>query len=373
MTTPNLPEAHIIESVAEAWGVALQPAGCEQCGQAYLVSAERTGGRCPNCARGALAPQPARLRPEPPELLAPFQKSRAELLPRLTQFVKEVWLRPDDLDAAKLAQRLLPVYWPMWLVDSDVSGHWQGEVGFDYQVKSSQESYSASGWHSREVMETRVRWEPRVGQMRRHYDNVAVPAASDHTALQTRLGPFQLEQAKAYDAAQLQHAAIRVPDGLPENAWPLARTQLDQRAIADCVTAAQGQHSRNFTVQADYDSLHWTQLLLPLYVTFYTDDNGQAHPIFIHGQTGQVSGVRMASQKKGWQWAGGLAALAAVVFIIGLVLGLIGMAVPPLVALGGVCLIGAFPLGLLALIPALWPIQWNGKQEKPRMNTDKHR
>jgi len=358
----NFSETQIVESVAELWGVALQPAGCAQCGYAFLVTAERVGKVCPHCARGPLTAQPARLRPEPPELVIPFAKQRADLTAALTQFANEVWLRPAELDGPKLAQRLTPVYWPMWLVDADVAGEWQGEVGFDYQVKSSQEKYSDSGWKTNEVVETRIRWEPRRGQMRRHFDNVAAPAISDHAALIQRLGDFQLQHAQPYAASAAQTALLRVPDVLPENAWPLARTALDRRAEAECAQAAQGQHSRNFTVAVQYESPHWTQLLLPLYVTFYTDDDGRRQMIWVHGQTGRLSGVRVASHKQGGQWAGGLVAAGVAMLLLGLLLGAVGLAVPPLLLCSGVCMVGALPVGLAALVPALWPGQWNAKQ-----------
>lgn len=363
MSNPVLPEAQIVESVAELWGVPLQPAGCAHCGQAHLVSADRLGGLCPNCARGQLESQPARLRPEAPELLAPFRKTRPELTGLLSAFIKEVWLKPDDLDATKMAGRAMPVFWPMWLVDGEVIGNWQAEMGFDYQVKSSQESYRDGGWKSNEVVETRVRWEPRVGQLRRRYDNIAVPAASDHDRVQKRLGSFQLNQAQAYEAAQARDHALRVPDVLPESAWPLAQTGLNQAAAEECVKAAQAQHVRDFSLKADYESLHWTQLLLPFYATYYKDDEGQTHPVYINGQSGVVGGLRLASTKKGRLWAGTLAAFALGLFLLGLMAGLISLAVPLLIPVAGVCILGAFPLGLAALAPALWPGQWNQRQK----------
>lgn len=362
MNTPSFSEPLIIESVAELWGVPLQPAGCTHCGQAHLVSANQIGKLCPNCARGQLESQPARLRPEAPELLSPFRKTRAELTTRLSAFIKDVWLKPDDLDAAKMAHRAAPLFWPMWLVDGNVVGNWQAEMGFDYQVKSSQESYGDGGWKSNEVVETRVRWEPRVGQLRRRYHNVAVPAASDHERFQKVLGGFQLNKTQAYQAEQVAGHILRVPDVLPESAWPLAQTGFTAAAATECMQAAQAQHIRNFSLHADYDSLHWTQLLLPFYATYYKDDEGQTHPIYINGQSGVVSGLRMASAKKGRWWAGILAAIALGLFGLGLLLGLLSLVVPVLIPLAGICLLSAFPLGFVALIPALWPGQWNRRQ-----------
>jgi hypothetical protein len=365
MNTPPLPQSQVFEADASVWGAPLQPAGCPACRQVFLVEATRLGQACPNCAKGKLQAQPALLRPEAPELLAPFRYNRSNLRPGLEKFVKEVWLRPEDFETEKLLQRAVPVYWPMWLVDSEVVGHWQAETGFDYQVKSSQESYGHGGWSTREVVETRIRWEPRAGQIQRHYDNVAAPALSEQSRLFKLVGQYQLNQAAAYQPEQVKGAVVRVPDLPPESAWPLAQTQLDEAAETECQQAAGAQHIRNFTVRADYQSLHWTQLLLPLYVTWYTDDQGQPHPVYLNGQSGVIGGTRLASQKKGWQWAGILLAIAAVTFLLALLCAGLGLVFPPVMILGILVGIVALILACAAIVPAAWPWQWSrGQVEK---------
>jgi hypothetical protein len=363
MTTPSLPQSQIVEADASVWGTPLQPVGCPVCKQVFLVEASRLGKLCPNCARGKLESQPALLRPEAPELLAPFRYSLSNLRPSLEKFVQEVWLCPDDFDTDRLLQRAVPVYWPMWLVDSDVVGEWRAEAGFDYQVKSSQESYGKSGWTTHEVVETRIRWEPRAGQITRHYDNVSAPAISEQARLLKLVGQYQLNQAAAYQPEQVKGAILRVPDLPPENAWPLAQSHLDEAASAECRQAAGAQHIRNFGLRADYQCLNWTQLLLPLYVTWYADDQGQPpHPIYLNGQSGVIGGARLASQKKGWQWAGILLAVAAVMFILALLCAGLGMLFPPITILGILLGIAAIVVACAAIIPAIWPSQWNRGQ-----------
>jgi hypothetical protein len=127
MEAPNstlqqpLPQVHeAAETVKEIWGVALQPAGCPQCRQAFLVQASRIGQTCSHCGKGKLEAQPALLREQPPELMVGFQKGRPELLPIFNNFVQGVWLHNDDFNPQDLARRAIPVFWPMWLVDSDL-------------------------------------------------------------------------------------------------------------------------------------------------------------------------------------------------------------------------------------------------------------
>jgi hypothetical protein len=370
----NFPSSEIFEESRQVWGAELQPAGCPVCRQTFLVEAARLGQPCPNCARGKLESQPARLRPEEPELLLPFARQPADLRAALENFIKPIWLRPDDLNAEALLKRLTPVFTPMWLVDSDVAGEWRAEVGFDYQVKSSQDSYAGGGWQTREVVETRIRWEPRLGQIQRRYNNVAVAALSDQKRLAQLVGQYPLPKARAYAAGALKGAALRVPDLPPESAWPFAQSQLEQLAAQDCAAAAGGQHTRSVNLNVNYDSLHWTQLLLPLYVTFYTADDGQPQPIYVNGQTGQIGGRRLASQRKGWMYAGLVGAVAAAALVFGLIVSAIGALFPPALIVGGLIVIAAFAIGVGALAPALWPWQWNRGQAEARVTTtDRHR
>jgi hypothetical protein len=362
MAAPTLPPVEILAALAQAWGSALQPAGCPACKRAFLTPAAGVGRRCPACSRANLEPQSVRIRPEAPEKIVSFRLLPKDLLPGLTRFAEGVWIRPDDLDGAKLASRVVPVFWPVWLVDAAVDGAWTAEVGFDYQVKSSQESYASGGWRSREIVETRARWEPRLGQIRRRYDNIPAAAVTDAETLLNRAGRYQLQDAAPYQPAAVGGALLRVPDLPPESAWPAARQGIDAAAALECQQASAGQHIRNFSPDARYEDQNWTQLLLPVYLTYYTDDAGQPVIVQINGQTGVVGGPRLASQKKGWRTAGLLAALGAFLVILGIALVFTGGVFPLLALLGALVFLGGIVSGLSAVVPAVWPWQWNRKQ-----------
>jgi hypothetical protein len=363
------PQTQIAESVEAVWGIDLKVAGCLNCGQAFLVEEARLGQYCPHCGKGDLQPQPARLRTEPPELLIPFRKNRQDLQVILQNFVQPVWLRCPDFTVANLSQRVTPVYWPMWLVDADLKGDWRAEVGYDYQVKSSQESYRSGSWHSSDVLETRVRWEPRLGYLERHYDNVAAPALSAHTPLSRSLGSYRQQEAMPYQVDQVTHTVLQIPDLQPENAWPLAQAQLETRAAADCQRAAQGQHIRSFQINPVYSSLTWTQQLFPMYVTRYQDDQGQTHLVWINGQSGAIAGNRLASQKAGWKWTAILAALALGLFLLSLGAFAASALLPPLSLVGILLIVLAFGCAMTSIVPAVWPWQWNRRQSEHRVVT----
>jgi hypothetical protein len=309
------------------------------------------------------------LRSEPPERIIPFQHNQSSVQPILDKFVRKVWLRPDDFSTENLLQRMEPVFVPMWLVDGDVFGTWESEVGFDYQVKSSQESYSSSGeWVSHEVIETRIRWEPRVGLIERHYDNLAVVALSTHNDLLQLVGGYDQSQAVAYDVALLNGATIRVPDVEPDSAWEEAQVHFAKAAARECQQAISADHIRSFSIKADYETLVWTLLLQPLFVSSYADDDGVLHPIYMNGVTGRVGGIRMASQRKGWMWAGILAGVALVLLLIGAGLLLLQAymygASAETGTVGAGFIVLASLLCIAALVPAVMPWVWNREQRE---------
>jgi len=347
------------DSAAASWGVDLRVAGCPSCGRVHLAPADRAAGRCPACFSADLVSQPTHLRSEPPELVVPFQVTPDELTPRLENWAKAIWLRPADLSGATLRSRLTQGYLPMWLVDAEAEGGWQAQAGFDYEVASAREHWQDGRWVTQRVTETRIRWEPRAGRVRRAYANTAAPALDDHARLMASLGEFQQAQARPYEAGALAQATIRVPALEPTAAWPFARARLDERVTTDVRAAVGAQHTDQVKLAVNYTQPHWTQLLLPIYTTAYQDDEGKWRMVMINGSTGQVTGTRRASQRLGWRWTGLIAGGALGLFLLALLLSAVGVIFPPVIVLGGLLLVLSVVAGLLALIPAVWAWQYN--------------
>jgi hypothetical protein len=326
---------------------------------AHLVPPERAAGRCPACFGAELAPQPARLRAEPPELAAPFRVTPAQAQAALDQWARSVWLRPPDLTGQALASRLTATFVPLWLVDAEAAGSWAAQAGYDYQVASTQESYLNGNWQTQRLTETRIRWEPRAGEVVRAYANVAVPALEEHARLTAGAGAWETQAAEPYAPGRLEGAAVRVPSLEPDAAWPQARARLDERVVADCQQAAGAQHMEQARLAVTYARLNWTQMLLPLYTTAYQDDEGTWRPVLINGQTGRVSGVKRASQRLAWMWTGGLAAAAVGLLLLSLLLGLAGAVLPPILAVSALLLVASIGVALVAPVPAVWAWRFN--------------
>lgn len=336
-----------------AWGLPLVAVYCTGCGEAHLVSGDSIPPRCPLCLRETLTLQSAPLRTEPPEEVLPYEILQSKLAGLLSAWARGVPLRPDELKAEVLTRRARRYFIPLWLVDGEVRGEWRADVGFEYQAVSFQDRYvDRDGWHSQEVRELRVRWEPRAGRINRRYQNLAVPALIDHHALMKQLGGYDLGRRARYTPEAVAGAMVRVPAVEPEAAWPDAEAAFVRAAEDECRLAAGADHIRDFRLAAEYRDLNWTLLLLPAYITWYREGE-QFWPVLINGQNGHISGVRRASVRKGNLLSLILGGVALFLFALGGLLALSGALVPPLVALGGLMLVLGLLVGILAPIPAL--------------------
>jgi fatty acid desaturase len=107
-------------------------------------------------------------------------------------------------------------------------------------------------------------------------------------------------------------------------------------------------------------------LLLPVYATAYEDDEGQAHALFVHGQTGWIHGPRRASMRRARRVSLIVGLVALAILAIGLATVAAGLMVPPLAALGIVGVLVALVVGIGALVPMLLAWQFNRRQEADR-------
>jgi len=344
------------------WGSPLQSLACQACGWSFLTAED--AGRCPHCYQGSLSRFESEQPPSPPELRIDFSVPSTRLDGAINQFAQGIPFAPQDLNSENLRKRLTRLFLPMWLVDSQAKANWKAEAGFDYQVVSHQEKFEQNrgAWSSQQVQETRIRWEPRLGRLDRSYLNLAAPALEQHAQLQAQLGSFDLKQARAYQPEGIGRTFIRLPDRSTKDAWVDIQPVLQSAAAEECRRASAANHIRQFSWQPVFEPPHWTLLLLPVYSSFYLDDEGVARPLLIHGQTGAVHGDRRASLKRASKTTVGLMIAAVVLFVIGLLLATVGAVLPPALALGLVGIGLAFLLGVGSLTPLVMVWWFNRNQ-----------
>ena len=235
------------------WGVNLELAICEACDWRYLLPPKLPVQQCLHCLKAELTP----LEDEhignlshdyPPELLLPFTVSTEALSQNIQRFAGGIWFAPGDLNPQNLKTRLRRVYLPMWLVDREVQAIWQAETGFNYDAVSHRDSFddNQGGWHSEQITETRIRWEPRLGRLSRTYHNIPAPALEEHFALMRHLGQYNLEASQPFQSQAIDQTLVRLPDRSPTDAWSDAVPALQSAAARECQQAANGNAKTPF-------------------------------------------------------------------------------------------------------------------------------
>ena len=356
-----------VQTLAE-WGVNLQFVICARCDWRYLLPTDSPLPRCPHCFQTNLTVLEGGELPEcRPELIVPFSAKGQVIDSALRQFAEGIPYAPHGLDDATLRARLFPVYLPMWLVDANVEAAWQAEAGFNYQVVSHQEQFEENrgGWRSREVNEGRIRWEPRIGQLRRVYQNISAPAMEEAKTLKSQLGEFDLSQPEPYQPDKIERASVRLPDRQPQDAWIEAAAAFQAIGSEEVKQACAADHLRQFRWTATFANRNWTLLLLPAYTTYYLDDDGQPQPVMIHGQTGRVTGSRRASMQRAQRSSLIILVIGLFIFLLGLILGAAAVVIPPLAPFAILGVLVGLPCCLAAFIPISLAWDFNRKQAPP--------
>lgn len=339
------------------WGKNRALSHCQVCDGNFVLSLSLETELCPYCGHTVLTyideekDHPAYT--HAPEQMLPFSVPVETLQGNVTQFAKKSWFAPADLTPQNLKNRLQKLYLPFWLVDASAQARWQGEVGFDYQIVSHRERYSDSGWQSEKVQETKVRWEPRVGELQRRYDNRPAPALEEHVQWRHLLGAFRFDSPQPYQAEGLEDVMVRLPNRPPEDAWPDAEASLKTAATAEVQQAAKADHIREFRWSAEYSDQHWTQMLVPIFATYYRDDDDVVRMIYAHGQTGELAGQRRASLKKARRYATIIGIGAVFLFVLSMILAVIGFFESAVLPWAGMGFMAAVGLGLTAVLPIL--------------------
>ena len=356
--------------ITSSWGREYLAAVCEDCDWSFLIFPDLQTMQCPHCYQSTLKSIPEDDERElpysrAPELVLPFQVTPESMDDGINKFASKIPFAPKDLTYQNLRSRLCRLFLPMWLVDAEVQAQWWAEVGFDYKVVSHQAHYDdhRGGWSSREVEEGRIRWEPRLGRLERHYHNISTPALEEDMVIKQEMGAFKLGEAVEYQDKEIENSFVCLPNRDTKDAWVEATPAIQTAATEECRQAAGADHIRQFSWKSQYSNNNWTLMLLPLYTTYYLDAEKVAQPVFIHGQTGQISGVRRASMKRGQRMSLIILVIAVLIFILSIILAVASFVLPILLVMG----VLGFAIALLTAAGAVVPFalvwQFNRRQK----------
>lgn len=356
------------EDLKLGWGKKLRAVVCENCDWRFLYISEKGLNACPHCLRSDLSTldkdEVSRLITDPPELFLSFAVDVESIHQEINKFAEDIRFAPKDLIFQNLRTRLTSVYIPNWLVDVEVNAVWEAEFGYDYQVVSHREHFDQNSgrWKTQELTESRIRWEQRVGRLIRTYHNIRTPALEDDALLNQRIGTFEASEAKQFEAALLLDSYVSLPSRSKEDTWSAAVPSIQSAASTECRRAGAADHIRQFRWNPSFDNQYWTLLLLPMYTTYYLDDDNTPQAILVNGQSGKLYGIRKASMKRARETSLVIVAVAVAVFLLSMASVLVSILLPPLLIFGGIGIFLSIVLGISAVIPIVMVWQFNNQE-----------
>jgi hypothetical protein len=201
--------------------------------------------------------------------------------------------------------------------------------------------------------------------LERTYSNIPAPALEKEARLKNALGQYGLQRAQTYESQAASQVCVRLPDRAPQDAWSEALPALQSAAAEECREAAGADHIRSYNWSPEFCRQNWTMLLRPVYTTYYLDDDQNPQPVLINGHSGEISGERRASLKRGRQASLIILGIALCLFLASLLLSAASVLFPPLLAIGGIGLFAAVLVALGAVIPVAVVWQFNRSQRQP--------
>ncbi len=352
----------IVSASSNKWYGELIPAFCCHCNQSFFMKPNLLDRYCPICFEIGFEIHPILTFLEKPELILPFRINHEQVAGIFKRFLDNFWLNPNDLNPANLQSRASFNYWIMWLMDAQVDGFWKAEMGFDYKIKSSVESFKNQTWDSKDEIDIKTRWESRMGEVHRMYQNINLPALDQHGKFIRMIGDYDLKYVSPISDIDLQEMVV-APAINPQKVWDQAILQLDKAVENECKSACDAQYIRGFTNSAEYTNPNWTLLLLPYIATYYINDTGEKVPVYINGQSGQIHGLRFASTRKALTLAGIGGIFAFIMFISGILAMTFASILPPLPVVGFILVTISLILGISAVVPLIWSL-FHNQQEK---------
>lgn len=311
------------------WQAELKPYSCSSCQGVFLLGKGVSSGHCPFCSQPDLSElgleifEGQKLYTNPPEGWAKAQIGKKDLYWRMGEFVRSIPFPPEDCQVDKLIDRMQLLYLPGWWVDVDIDAQWNAEMGFEYEVVSHKEKFKHSNWTTEEHRRTLTRWEERIGTIKTTFHNTAANALEKWEEIENAIGSFERANEEAFEGIFDEGLSVQIPQIVPKQAWPNAEVQLYDIALQSCQEAAEAEHSRLFHWKASFTNQNWTQVLYPVFTTYYLDEEGNRQPVMIHGLTGKIYGRKKASLTKAKKYQIKMAAIIlGLLTAIGLIAGL---------------------------------------------------
>ena len=276
---------------------------CSSCGATIELSEASTSTSCPYCSANIVLSEKA-LELHEPDGLRPFAVEMKEVGNIFRNWVSKKWFAPSALKNLYQSGKIMGIYLPYWVFDTDADCEYTAEGGKDRTVT----------YKDGDETKTRVEtdWYPTRGTLFHRFVNKLMRASTTlKEGLLRALGGFKLEETIKFNSSYLSgygSEVFRVP--MP-SAYEDAKEEMrgELVSLVEQQVCRQYDRVRNVSLSVAWESEFYRLVLLPVYSMSYAF-NGKVFQILINGETGHVVGEYPKSPFK----------IAAVVIIVAIIL-----------------------------------------------------
>ena len=268
---------------------------CTACGAETTFPPNVESGACDFCSTNIVVTGPS-TKAMKPQYVLPFRIPMEKAEEAFKVWLKKRWFAPSALKKlARIEDPLKGIYYPYWTYDAETETQYIGERGEHYQVEvRGKDSDGNETTHT----ETRTRWYPASGSVRRFFDDVLVPASQTlPTALTGKLDSWELDELVEYNPALLsgfksESYSLGLKDGFES-----AQSEMEDQITIDVRQAIGGDEQRIHSMQTRYWDITFKYIQLPVWSLMYRFKQ-KFYQVVVNGQTGEVAGDRPWSALK---------------------------------------------------------------------------
>lgn len=271
------------------WGDAVKSLHCQSCGAHTHLSEKDVSTTCPFCGSKHVSREVA-TGGISPHAVVPFKLSRKEAYDRFNHWIKRRFFAKKAIKNARDEERLKGVYIPYWHFNIDASSHYRCSIGYNYTVTVTKQVYENGKSVTKQVQETRIRWETKMGHIDCAFVDMLSNASTQfNTSKINALEPFDFREAKPYDPGFLsgfsaERYSLSLNDGFEQ-----LKPTIHNEIVEAIRRKHHGDHIRNAQLSTDFTKVDFEHVLLPIWLSSYLYRN-KTYQFAINGQTGEVQG-----------------------------------------------------------------------------------
>ncbi|MEM6488068.1 MAG: primosomal protein N' (replication factor Y) - superfamily II helicase [Pseudomonadota bacterium] len=267
---------------------------------------------CPFCASPLSREQAHSHRHPVPQGVLPFAIAELRARKALKAWLATRWFAPNDLKRyAEAGRPIQGVYVPHYTYDAQATCRYRGQRGDAYYVTKR---VTVNG-KTQSRRERRVRWRSASGTVRRHFDDVLVPATATLTEFSSDADVeagrrWDLDGMQGYNTGYLAGFRAEAPSLPLGDGFERAAVAMESALRTNVRRAIGGDEQRIHSMDTRFDGVTFKHVLLPVWLAAYRYNN-RPYRVAINGRTAEVRGERPYS------WTKIAAAVLFVLLIVG--------------------------------------------------------